>query len=454
MPHELRQHLLSNLQALPPAPRYWIAFSGGLDSTVLLHLMASLRDELHGELCALHVDHGLSSYSADWSEQCREFCDTLGVPLTQERVVVDGMQDKGLEAAARHARYAVFARLLGEEEALLSAHHRDDQAETLLLQLLRGGGVHGLAAMPAQRSLGRGRLIRPLLDIGRERLMVYAREKGLPWIDDPSNFDTSLERNYLRHTLMPQLVERRDGIRAVLARSAGHFAESARLLDELALMDWQQARVSESCLSVSALQAMSPERCRNLLRYTIRRQGLPMPQHSQLLRILDEVLTAAKDAMPLVAWPGAEVRRYRDRLYLMPPLKMRPDESLSWAWDGHSDVPQQEGLGFVKPVTAKGLGLSLAVLKKQDVEFRLRRGGEKLQPVGRQGHHALKKLYQEAGVPPWERDRRPLLYVNGQLAQVPGLWIAQEFAVIGDEEGLFLEWSLSAIENKRQNDDN
>lgn len=454
MPHSLRQHLLSTLQALPPASRYWVAFSGGLDSTVLLHLMAGLQDKLGGELCALHIDHGLSSHSADWSARCRQYCESLGVPLTAERVTVRNLQLKGLEAAARHARYEVFERLLGEGEVLLSAHHQDDQAETLMLQLLRGGGVHGLAAMPRQRPLGKGLLARPLLDLGRETLMAYAREHGLCWIDDPSNFDTSLERNYLRHTLLPQLAERRAGIREVLARSAGHFAESARLLDELAAMDRLAAMLGETTLSVSVLRGMSPERCRNLLRFHVRRVGLPVPQHRHLQRILDEVLHAAEDAMPLVAWPGAEVRRYRDALHFMPPLPELPDRSVSLTWDGKSAMNLPQGMGWVGPVKGKGLGVALSLLRGRGCELRLRQGGERLQPAGRQEHHALKKLYQEAGVPPWERDRRLLLYVDGQLAQVAGLWSAQEFAAAADEEGVLLQWSLSTIENAEQNDDN
>lgn len=454
MPQPLRQHLLSSLQAMPAATRYWIAFSGGLDSSVLLHLMVSLRDELGASVHALHIDHGLSANSADWSEQCRIFCDAMGVPITIEQVDIRNRQEKGLEAAARQARYGVFEKVLGEGEILLAAHHRDDQAETLLLQLLRGGGVHGLAAMPQQRPLGNGRLVRPLLDISRESLMAYAREHGLHWIDDPSNFDISLERNYLRHTLLPQLAERREGIRDILARSAGHFAESAHLLDELAEMDWQLAQIGESRLSITALKAMSPERCRNLLRYTVRRLGLPVPQHSHLQRILDELLEAAEDAMPLVAWPGVEVRRYRDRLHIMTPLSSLPEASLSWRWDGKSTHSLPDSMGHLVPVSAQGQGVSLALIREQGGEFRLRQGGERLQPTGRDGHHALKKLYQEAGVPPWERERRPLLYVNGQLAMVPGLWTAQEFAAKSDEEGIFLHWSLSAIENERQNDDN
>lgn len=441
MPQSLRQHLLDTLKGLPQAPRYWVAFSGGLDSTVLLHLLTSLRDSLSGELRAVHVDHGLSEHSADWSAQCRRFCEVLDVPLTLERVEVEDVAAKGLEAAARRARYTVFERLLAQGELLLTAHHRDDQAETLLLQLLRGGGVHGLAAMPLQRPLGEGLLARPLLDLPRERLRGYAGEHDLNWIDDPSNFDTSLERNFLRHDLLPQLAERRSGIREVLARSAGHFAESARLLDELAEIDRQYALREDGALAVSRLMRLSAERCRNLLRFHFRQAGLPLPQHKHLQRILDELLPAAEDAEPLVAWPGAEVRRYRDGLYVMAPLPSLPAGEYSQAWRGEDQLALQHGLGRVRLERTTGRGLSARKLAGRTVELSLRHGGERLRLPGRDGHQALKKLYQEAGVPPWERDRRPLLYVDGHLAQVSGYWSCAEWTAEGSEEGLIFQWA-------------
>lgn len=448
MPHQLRQYLLTAIQAFPPVPHFRVAFSGGLDSSVLLHLMACIRGELGAELSALHIDHRLSPHSADWSDHCVRFCETLNVPITVERVTVSGTRDKGLEAAARQARYTAFESVLGEGDMLLTAHHRDDQAETLLLQLFRGGGDHGLASMPTQRPLGSGWLGRPLLEVGREALLAYARSHGLEWIDDPSNFDTSLDRNYLRHTLLPQLNERRAGIRDILARSAGHFAESAQLLDELAAMDRQEARVGESTLSISVLRNLSPQRCRNLLRYHLRQLDLPPPQHTHLHRIMDEVMHAVEDAMPLVTWPGVEVRRYRDRLYFMPNLMALPPSPVVIPWDNESAMALPHGLGRIQAEPMIGRGIFPASLDGRRCELRLRIGGEKLQPAGREGHHTLKKLYQEQGVPPWERERRPLLYVDGRLAQVAGLWTAQEFAVAPDEEGIMLQWSSSAIEKK------
>ncbi len=453
MPQSLRQHLLTLLQSQSVATRYWVAFSGGLDSSVLLHLMASLRDVLDAPLLALHVDHGLSKHSTDWSRHCRDICDALNVSLTTEQVTVATDNGKGLEAAARHARYAVFEKVMTEGDVLLSAHHRDDQAETVLLQLLRGGGVHGLAAMPLRRPLGSGTLLRPLLDLPRSELEAYADEHGLKWIDDPSNFDTALERNYLRHTLLPQLEERRAGTHKVLARSALNFAESAHLLDELAAEDRQGVLGDGGVLSLRALRTLSPARCRNLLRYHCRQLGLPLPETAQLQQVVLELLPAAEDATPLVSWPGVEVRRYRDGVWFMPPLMPLPEQLESMHWNGAETPNWPAGLGVLRVVRKQGRGVSPQRLRA-GATLQLRRGGESLVLPGRYGHHELKKLYQEAGVPPWERERCPLLYIDGELAQVAGLWTAAKFVASDEEEGIELDWSLFAIENDGQNNDN
>ncbi len=454
MSQSLSEHLLTTLKSLPPAPCYWVAYSGGLDSTVLLHLMSSLREQLEVPLLALHVDHALSEHSTEWSRHCRDVCDGLDISLTVERVSVARDNGDGLEAAARHARYGVFEQVLGQGEALLCAHHRDDQAETLLLQLLRGGGVHGLASMPVQRALGKGLLLRPLLGRPRAELEAYAREHDLKWIDDPSNFDTTLERNYLRHTLLPQLEERRAGMHKVLARSAANFAESAHLLDELAMEDRRAALGEGAVLSLSVLRGLSPARCRNLLRYHCRQLGLPLPGVSQLQQVVEALLPAAEDAMPKVSWPGVEVHRYRDRVFFMPPLPALPPQPFAVHWDGAEEIALPEALGSVRVQRERGEGVSVQKLHGVRCELHLRQGGESLALPGRQGHHDLKKLYQEAGVPPWERERRPLLYVEGELAQVPGLWTAENFAATEKEEGIMLHWSLFAIEKEEQNNDN
>ncbi len=427
------------------ATDYLIAYSGGRDSTVLLHAVASLRDELGLSLRAVHVDHGLSPHSGTWSGQCRQQCEALGVDFIGRRVEVVH-QGQSLEAAAREARYRVFTELLGESDCLLSAHHREDQAETLLLQLLRGGGVHGLASMPASRPLGGGQLRRPLLGLGREQLAAYAEAQRLEWVEDPSNFDTSLERNWLRHELLPLLRQRREGIDAVLARSAIHFAEAAGLLDELAAGDLTLC-AEGAALSIDALAQLSEARQRNLVRLWLRRLALPLPDHRRLNQVLAELCLAAEDAVPLVVWPGAELRRYRGRLYAMAPLPQPLSEPLAWGGGGELELP--DGLGW--------LSLAGAPLDGP-LEIRPRRGGEHMHPAGRERSRDLKRLMQEAGVPPWLRERWPLIYREGKLVAVPGLWIDHRYAVQGGGLPLIPRWRTDfhqfAIEKDGENNDN
>ena len=427
------QTLFATLHELPQPSGYCVALSGGLDSSVLLHALGVLRERLSAPVTALHIDHGIHPDSSRWGEDCARLCAGLGIPLRQVVVALGCQKADGLEGTARKVRYQAFKEALGEGELLLSAHHRDDQVETLLLQLLRGGGVHGMAGMPLLRPLGRGYLARPLLHTTRAELLEYAQAHGLHWIEDPSNTDTRLERNFLRHELIPLLVQRRAGVGRVLARSATHFAESAALLDELAELDLARCRVDEG-LAIGPLHQLSPARQRNLLRYFIRQYRLPLPDQRRLQAIQCDLLTAAADAMPLVCWPGAEVRRYRDVLYVMPPLPPVPASNWYQDWDGQGDLILPAGLGHyrLEPMPA---GLRADCVQGDGLQIRLRQGGERIRLPGQTQHHSLKKLLQQAAIPPWLRDRLPLLYIHGKLAQVAGLWTDAAFA---DGEGGYL----------------
>ena len=428
--------LFATLRELPDVSGYCVALSGGLDSTVLLHALAMLRESLSVPLSALHIDHGIHADSARWGEHCQRLCDELSVPLQRVRVELGCQRADGLEGTARKARYRAFEEALGEGAMLLSAHHRDDQAETLLLQLLRGGGVHGMAGMPRWRPLGRGLLARPLLEVSRAELLAYANAHGLHWIDDPSNRDTRLERNFLRHELLPLLAQRRAGVSKVLARSASHFAENAQLLDELAEADLAQCQMAQG-LSIPSLQGLSEPRQRNLLRYWLRRLGLPLPDHRRLQAVFADLIPAAADAMPQVSWPGAELRRYRDTLYAMPPLVPPPSSDWQQAWDGRGELVLPHGLGHYRCLPATS-GLRAEALQQGTLTIRLRRGGERLQLPGQTHHQALKKLLQQADIPPWQRERLPLLYIGDSLAQVAGLWTDAAFAVGEGQSGHML----------------
>ncbi len=425
--------LPAKLPSVPHGGRLWVAFSGGLDSTVLLHwLWRHIPQSLH----AVHVHHGLQPSADAWVEHCERVCGHWSVPLRVERVRVEGIADHGLEAAARQSRYRALSALLTGHDVLVTAHHRTDQAETLLLQLLRGGGPHGLAGMPESSTLGSGRMLRPLLRLSREQLLAYARAHALEWVEDPSNEDTGLRRNYLRHEVVPLLQTHWPEYEETLQRSAGLQAEAAGLLDQLAAQDLDTcAGDLAASLSVGAITRLAGARRRNLLRYWLRQQDLAVPNQAQMRRIEQDMLTSREDANPLVTWSGVELRRYRDALLAMPVLPSPPGESLSW--DLREKLLLPAGCGELVAERAHGAGLRL---ENASVEVRFNQTGERIRPVFSKHHKRLKHLCQEAAVPPWVRERLPLIYHGQRLAAVADAWLAADYAAGPDEQGWRLRW--------------
>ncbi|HKJ10313.1 MAG TPA: tRNA lysidine(34) synthetase TilS [Gammaproteobacteria bacterium] len=435
-------HVLKVLAGLPAAGGYWVAYSGGLDSRVLLELLAERRGALPGPLGAVHVDHGLHPDAPRWAAHCAGVCRGLGVPLVQLRANAAANAGDSPEAAARRARYGVLADWLPAGHCVLSAHHRDDQAETLLLQLLRGSGPRGLAAMPVAAPLAGGTLVRPLLEVDRATLAGVAQARGLDWIDDPSNADTDYDRNLLRHQVMPVLRARWPSASASLARSARHCADTAKLADTLAALDLQALQGTRpGTLSLAALRKLAPSRQRNVLRYWLRREGFAVPSAAVLGRILKDIPEARGDAEPRVCWAAAEVRRYRDQLYVLQALPS-VDRGAEYCWQPDSPLELPASAGTLEAVPATGSGLAARFAGCGRLRVRFRRGGELFRPHGRPHRRALKKLFQEAGVPPWERERVPLLYVDGELGAVAGFWVGEGFQASGDEPGIELRWRL------------
>ena len=419
--------LLDQLHRLPPVERFVVAYSGGRDSHVLLHALAALDRLPNGaSLIVRHVDHGLHPQSSHWSAHCKAVCAELGVPCETQRVDARPALGESPEEAARERRYAALRAAHGE--CLLTAHHRDDQAETFLIQLLRGGGPRGLAAMPRITPFGEGWIARPLLPFGRDQLADYAARHGLRWIDDPSNFDTDLDRNYLRHELMPPILGRWHGAATTLARAAGHNAEAAELLEQLADLDLAGLGGSRAdTLSVNALRELPPARRRNALLIWFRRRGLPSPAARHLAQLDLDLLNCAADAQPRLRWPGAELRRHRDDLHAFrprPPLE-RP-ESIAWPNPSRSLTLPDGRCLHARPSTDGGVRLALLEGARLSVGFR--RGGERCRPVGRARGRSLKKLLQESGLAPWERDELPLIHLDGELAAVVGCWVCEPFA--------------------------
>ena len=416
--------------------RYVIALSGGLDSTVLTHILATTR-EVHGiPVIAVHVDHGLQSESAGWSDFCQSFAAESGIDFIARKVDVDRSTGLGPEASARAARYAALRDIVQPGDWVLSAHHEDDQAETLFLNLLRGSGPAGLAGIGALRRFSGGWLARPMLDVTRAALEEYGTSAGLSWITDPTNQQLEFDRNYLRHEVMPRLDQRWPDAAARLRRSAELAGEAAQLLSELAAIDQASLGGQPDRLPLAELCELSPERQRNLLRYVIRGLGLPVPGRSQLQSVVDDLIPARDDAQPLVSWSGAEVRRYRNQLYIVAGNlpEFAADEARAVRGDR---VELAAGLGVLRLTRGAAIGLSDTVLEA-GLELRFREGGEDFQPQGQRHTRKLKKLLQEAGVVPWMRDRLPILYSNGRIVAVADLWIAADAA---SEPGTTISWS-------------
>ena len=424
---------------LAPATPLKVAFSGGLDSHVLLHALTALRAQCSPPiaLSAVHIDHGIHHDSAEWTRHCQIICTELDVTFESQRVQLVSVADDGLEAAARYARYAALKQRLAPGEVLLTAHHLDDQAETVLLQLLRGAGVHGLAGIASIDDFGGGRLARPLLNVPRAALLDYALLHNLHWIEDDSNAHLQHRRNLIRHRILPLLKSQWPRAAELLARNACHASEAAGLLDALAGDDLRLCERDPATLSITALRALARPRLANLLRYWLRQQRLPTPSTLHLTELIAIILHEPTSRRACLSWPGAEVWRYRDDLHAALPLSMpEPELDISWDMTEPLEVPR---FGWrLQAVASRGEGLARARLPAAPLRVRLRRGGEICRLPGRQHHHKLKKLLQASHIAPWRRLRLPLLYVGETLAAVADLWVCEPYAAQADEPGVRL----------------
>ncbi|HSW69017.1 MAG TPA: tRNA lysidine(34) synthetase TilS [Gammaproteobacteria bacterium] len=400
---------------------YWLAYSGGLDSHVLLHLFSRVRLRYPISLKIIHVNHGISANAKSWAEHCARISAELNIELIQQKIEMT--KSSSLEGQLREARYALFKKLLQPDDILVTAHHQNDQAETILLQLFRGAGLPGLAAMPRIKKLGKGFHARPLLDLTREDLQSYAVYHQLNWIEDESNLNSQFTRNFLRHEVMPLLMKRWPTVTKMLARSAENCADAQQLIDN-------GIGALPKTLSVKKLLALSEIERRHTLRAWIVQANFLLPSAIKMQHILQDMLHAREDKMPHVAWSQAEIRRYRDNLFLSEALRVH-DAAEKFEWDFRGSL-MMPSIGMLQAFPVKGKGLR-ADLKKISVQFR--QGGEVLRLPGRKHHHELKKVFQMWGVLPWLRNRVPLIYVDGVLAAVVGFHVDEEFAAGEGEAG-------------------
>lgn len=416
----------------PPYARLALGLSGGLDSVVLLHVLLALRDRCPFELRAVHVHHGLSPHADDWADFCARLCASHAVDLTIHPVQIARDDAAGIEAAARRERQRIFAAL--DADFLLTAHQQNDQAETLLLQLLRGAGPKGLAAMAElqHRPAWRAAQLRPLLAVTRADVRAYAQAHDLKWVDDESNQDTRYRRNALRQEVMPLLEAHFPGSRATLARAAGVQADAAELLDDLAGLD-AAAAVQGDRLDCAALAALSRPRARNLLRHFVEQHGQPMPNARQLNEALHQLADAKDDARVRVRLGSMELWRFRGGAYLVPP---GPAPAAPVRWQGEASLWVPSAGVTVQMEVVSGTGLKRAVLAQGAVTLGVRQGGERLRLHAGGPHRSLKNLLQEHAIPPWQRDRLPLLWCDGQLAWAAGIGLDADLHAAPGEPGV------------------
>ena len=438
---------MQGLAGIPSRPVLCVALSGGVDSMVLLHALAELyrQGDVAG-LRAVHVDHGLHADSARWAAACQRSCAALDLELDQVRVQVPRRSGESLEAAARAVRYAALGERLQPEECLVTAHHADDQMETVLLQLLRGAGPAGLAAMPAATGFAGGWLIRPLLGFTRDELEGWARGQDLEWQEDPSNRDPGPRRNFLRIAVVPGLRERWPAAAASFGRSAAHCGEARALLDELAGIDLSIV-AADGSLDAVALAQLSEPRQRNLLRVWLRQRGVPLPGFRRLQTAVDQLVPARDDAKAEVSWPGGSLRKYRQRIYALDAAQLvqleRDPSPATWT-DPRRPQDLGSGLGRLVWFRDPNGGIGERWLGEGSLEIRYRRKGERVLPSGGDHHRRLKSLFQETGLPPWSRSGAPLVFAQNELLAIADRWLAPGALVPPGQAGWRIRWEQPA----------
>ena len=447
MPESLLNHPSLNevLAANSAAKRWCVALSGGPDSTVLLHLLCKWCAEHPNEapaLIAIHINHHMQADADAWQAHCQAQCSSWDVPIIVHDAVVQA-SGQGEEAAARQARYQLFEAEIEAGDILFMGHHLDDQVETYFLRLMRGSGLSGLSAMPAQRTLGGGQLVRPLLKIERSTLAAYASAHQLQSVQDPSNLDTSLDRNYLRQEVLPLLARRWSGYRQTVARAAEHATVSQAVMDEcLPAPETVHSALGDPGIEQRTLNALSPEAAMIRLRNWLRLGALPMPDQLLLSEFIRQLREGGAASSPRLECSSYVLQRYQSRIYLLPDFP--EPESCSPALELYALIPGEEcdiaGVGQVSLVPLEGEGLSLHADDK--LELRWRRTGERCRPRGRPYNQRLKKLFQEFSVPPWWRERVPLLYLQDELLAVGGLWLCESSRLHAQTDGSEKLWQL------------
>lgn len=433
----------SVISVLPPqTERIFIAYSGGIDSHVLLHLSNSIT-EIKSKITAVYVHHGLQIEADLWAKHCESVCLALGVKFQCLKVNAQKAVGQSPEEVARNLRYQGFKKILANNDVLLLAQHREDQMETVLLQLFRGAGVQGLSGMPLSVAFGDGVMCRPLLDVSKQTINDYAKENELCWIEDPSNESDDFDRNFLRNQIIPQLKKRWPALDKTVSRSARHCASTNAITQNLA-----QQLLNNLCdkkdqtLCITQLLELDVNKQHLVVRQWFSQQQLRMPSEIMLHRILNEVAVAKTCRNPIVQGRGYCIRRYRKKLYC---LKEDHNnfEMHEKSWSSDLNQLKLDGEQQISVVDASE-GILKTLWKNSEVSVRFRQGSEKIRLPGRNGSHTLKNLFQEKKIPPWERNSIPLIYLNGSLAAVADLWISADFYSTGTVDCVKFSWLKSS----------
>ncbi|AOM42347.1 tRNA lysidine(34) synthetase TilS [Xenorhabdus hominickii] len=428
-------------EQIGPYKKMLVGFSGGLDSTVLLHLLVRLRTQYQQlsrapiVLRAIHIHHGLNSKADLWVEHCRQICTDWEVDFRTEKVSLD-IRQNGIEAAARDARYQSFRDELQQGEILITAQHLDDQAETFLLALKRGSGPAGLSSMPSSMSFAGTTLIRPLLNVSRAELETYAQAQRLKWVEDDSNQDDRYDRNFLRLHIMPLFNQRWPHFPQAVSRSASLCGEQEQLLDELLSESLNELTTLDGAISIFPLERYSEAKRNALLRRWLNQRGVKMPSREQLQRIWSEVALSRQDAEPRFRLGQYDIRRYRQQLWLVPQYQHLAGTVLEWNTDQELILPDELG-------TLMRTGESNITFRSPDrnEQVTIRFGVQgNISIVGRQHSRHSKKLWQELGVAPWLRERTPLIYYNDKLIAALGIFVTKEGQCLVDDSGVSVDW--------------
>ncbi|MBS3955741.1 MAG: tRNA lysidine(34) synthetase TilS [Methylomicrobium sp.] len=425
----VESHLIDAIRPYQSSRRVFVAYSGGVDSHVLLHLCAQ-QDWLKDKLTAVYVHHGLQAIADHWAFHCQTTATSLDVAFKELRVDARPVNGQSPEEAARNARYGALSSLLDDQDLLLVAQHREDQLETVLLQLFRGAGLRGLSGMPVVMPMGKGILLRPLLNVSKQDIEAYAVRHELDWVEDPTNQSAEFDRNFLRNDVLPVLKKRWPALDKTVSRAAAHCAEAQSVIrqegDELLK---KYLDIESQALSLVLWSCLERSRQALLLRTWFAFMGLKMPSQRVIHQIIHEVIDAAETGKAEVFTQGYAIRRFRNHLYCFDAKCYHLPEIHDFEWSSQQACLDLSGYLKLQRIEDSS-GIAIDQWKNAKITVAFRRGGESIRLPGRKGRHSLKNLFQEAAIPPWERPIIPLVYLDGQLAAVADRWISDEFYTV------------------------